>query len=251
MYCQRKGSPCHEGSAAITLLRWIERVFLVFGLMMLFVYVTAFLHGKVLAQVEIERFILAQQKTSGQEAPLGGGTDAVDFKFWSRARIAGYEESLKARFAPPLAVLRIAKIRLTVPVLEGTDELTLNRAVGHITGTTLPGQEGNTGIAGHRDGFFRGLKDIKTGDEVTLLLLERKATYIVDRITIVEPNNVEVLRPGDRPSLTLVTCYPFYFVGDAPQRYIVHAALVSGNATAIDAGQQNASLNTIGLMYSN
>jgi sortase A len=91
----------------------------------------------------------------------------------------------------------------------------------------MPGDAGNVGIAGHRDGFFRGLKDISVGDEIDLIMTKEKTTYVVDQIEIVSPADVHVLEPRSTSSLTLVTCYPFYFVGDAPQRFIVHAAIAS------------------------
>jgi sortase A len=114
-------------------------------------------------------------------------------------------------------------------LLEGTDELTLNRAVGHIEGTALPGQPGNVGIAGHRDGFFRGLEHLESGDALSVTTLEGVAHYEVAELEVVEPTAVEVLDPTAYDSLTLVTCYPFYYVGDAPQRFIVHAKQVRFN----------------------
>ena len=124
---------------------------------------------------------------------------------------------------PPLAVLRIPKIRLEVPVLPGTDDFTLNRAVGHIEDTSRPGTDGNSGIAGHRDGFFRGLKDIGPDDVIELETVRGKEVYRVERIWVVDPEDVSVLDATPTRSLTLVTCYPFYHVGPAPQRYIVRA----------------------------
>jgi len=109
----------------------------------------------------------------------------------------------------------------------GTDELTLNHGVGRIAGTAHPRDSGNIGIAGHRDGFFRGLKDVAVGDIIDLKTLTGTNTYAVDRIQIVSPRQVEVLGPTSVPSITLVTCYPFYFIGSAPQRYIVTASLSS------------------------
>ncbi len=123
----------------------------------------------------------------------------------------------------PLAVLRIARIRLVVPVLEGTSDVTLNRGVGHIEETAMPGTSGNSGIAGHRDGFFRSLKDVGVGDAIELETLQGKQTYRIERAWIVNPEDVSVLDPTPEQSITLVTCYPFYFVGSAPQRYIVRA----------------------------
>jgi sortase A len=123
-------------------------------------------------------------------------------------------------------VLRVPKIHLEVPVFEGTDQLTLNHGVGRIIGTAQPGQPGNLGIAGHRDGFFRGLKDVREGDEIELQTLQGTQSYLVEEIQIVQPENIEVLLPRAVPSLTLVTCYHFYFIGSAPQRYVVTASLL-------------------------
>ena len=149
----------------------------------------------------------------------------MDTSLWSDKRIRAYNESLSHAFGAPLAVLSIPKIHLEVPVFEGTDDVTLDRGVGRITGTARPGQAGNLGIAGHRDGFFRGLKDVTTGDEIKLALPEGEATYVVDQITVVTPQDVSVLQPRPISSITLVTCFPFYFVGSAPERYIVSASL--------------------------
>jgi sortase A len=121
--------------------------------------------------------------------------------------------------------LRIPKIDLDVPVFNGTDALTLNHAVGRIGGTALPGGPGNIGVAGHRDTFFRGLKDVQKGDLIELRTKKGTDIYLVDEIRIVSPEDTSVLRPRGRPTLTLVTCYPFFFVGSAPKRYIVMASL--------------------------
>jgi sortase A len=125
-------------------------------------------------------------------------------------------------------VLRIPKIRLEVPVLPGTDDHTLDRAAGHIEDTAQPGMDGNSGIAGHRDGFFRGLKDITPGDVIELDTLQGTDVYRVERTWVVKPEDVSVLDPTPTPALTLVTCYPFYFVGSAPERFIVRAVRVGG-----------------------
>jgi len=158
--------------------------------------------------------------------------DAPDQNLWSPARVAAWRNASKDEGATPLAVLRIPRIRLEVPIIEGTDDDSLNRAVGHIAGTSEPGTDGNSGIAGHRDGFFRGLKDIAPGDAITLETIGRTQTYRVERTWIVDPGDVSVLDPTPARSLTLVTCYPFYFVGSAPRRFIVRAALV---AEAVDS----------------
>ena len=159
--------------------------------------------------------------------PSGGrgatATAAPDLSLWDPERISAWRRALSEPAPPPLAVLRIPKIRLEVAVLPGTDDFTLNRAVGHIEDTALPGTDGNSGIAGHRDGFFRGLKDIGPGDAIELETLRGKEVYRVERIWVVDPEDVSVLDPTPTRSLTLVTCYPFYHVGPAPQRYIVRA----------------------------
>jgi len=188
-------------------------------------YVAARIQGIILSRAEVERFkserLLAQEPHS--RAGITG--KSPDFSLWSTNRILGYRQSLASHFAPAIAVLRIPKIGLEVPVLEGTDDLNLNRAIGHIAGTARPGEDGNIGIAGHRDGFFRGLKDVVTGDSIEIMTQTEISTYTINQIVIVDPSDVTVLAPRAHPSLTLVTCYPFYFVGSAPQRYIVQAFL--------------------------
>lgn len=156
----------------------------------------------------------------------------VDTSLWSDARIRGYEESLKATLAAPSALLHIPAIDLTVPVLEGVDEVSLNRGVGRIPGTAPVGGPGNLGIAGHRDGYFRRLKDIGPGTRLELETLAGKRSYTVSDIWIVKPADVHVLEPTEAPSITLVTCYPFYFVGHAPERYIVRATMDGATAAA-------------------
>jgi len=149
----------------------------------------------------------------------------VDFSLWSTKRVEAYKDSLVNDGDRPMAILRIPKIHLEVPVYNDTDELTLNRGVGRILGTAHVGELGNLGIAGHRDGFFRGLKDLAPNDEIILDRTDLSDTYVVERIQIVQPEDVSVLSPTPNPSLTLVTCFPFYYVGSAPQRYIVRASL--------------------------
>jgi sortase A len=145
---------------------------------------------------------------------------------WAAARKRSYQKSLSLRTGPPIGRLQIPSIDLSVMVLEGTGRWTLNRAVGHIEGTALPGETGNLGIAGHRDSFFRGLRKISKNDTITLTTLKGTYQYRVNEIEIVPPTDIRVLNPTPRPTLTLVTCYPFYFVGDAPNRFIVKAQLI-------------------------
>ncbi|MCI0441839.1 class D sortase [bacterium] len=150
----------------------------------------------------------------------------VDFSLWDSKRIKAYKDSLIKKIDPPLAVLKVNRIGLVVSVYEGTDDLTLDRGAGHIPDTTPIGNNrGNIGIAGHRDGFFRGLKNVSIGDVIQLVTTESTSTYKISEILIVKPEDLWVLEPKQQPTLTLVTCYPFYFFGHAPERYIVKAVL--------------------------
>jgi len=206
-------------------LRRVERLLLVIGLAMLAFYVGARVHRAVLSRAEVSRFKTERIRVADGAGSVELRATKPDFSLWSKKRIKDYEDSLAARFAPADAILRVPRINVEVPVLEGTDDLTLNRGVGRIAGTGEVGKDGNIGIAGHRDGFFRGLKDINLGDTIEMLTANRTETYIIDRIFITDPSDVSALAPRARPSLTLVTCYPFYFVGSAPQRFIVQATL--------------------------
>jgi LPXTG-site transpeptidase (sortase) family protein len=122
--------------------------------------------------------------------------------------------------------LLIPSIRLEVPIYPGANELNLNRGAAHIDGTAPLGADGNVGIAAHRDGFFRGLESLHIDAEVILEVGAQAMRYRVVDIFIVKPTDVYVLAPTERASVTLVTCYPFYFAGNAPERYIVRAELV-------------------------
>ena len=205
-------------------MRWfdtLQRSLLIIGLVLIGIYLCARTQQLVLSRAEIQRFNAQRAQNTDIDSPAR----RPDFSLWSEKRIHDYEESLVTHFSPAIAVLRIPRIALEVPVLPGTDELTLNRAVGLIEGTSLPGEDGTVGIAGHRDGFFRGLKDVRQGDTVEVATREETLTYVVDGISVVEPSDVSVLSSREQPSLTLVTCYPFYYVGSAPKRYIVRASL--------------------------
>jgi sortase A len=119
--------------------------------------------------------------------------------------------------------LEIARVGISTMIGEGTENKTLRRGVGHITGTPLPGETGNVAVAGHRDTFFRELRNVQIDDEIILTSARGNRTYRVDSIRIVDPDDVEVLNDSGEPAITLVTCYPFYFVGPARKRFIVRA----------------------------
>jgi sortase A len=122
-----------------------------------------------------------------------------------------------------LGRIEIPRLGLMVAIVEGTTSRTLEVGVGHIEGTALPGEPGNIGIAGHRDTYFRALKDIHMGDEIRIQTAIGLSRYKVDRVRIVAPDDMSVLTPSPASAITLVTCYPFYFIGAAPHRFVVHA----------------------------
>jgi sortase A len=162
-----------------------------------------------------------------------------------------FEESLAPSTGPPLATipakpphplpmpaanpfskaayigrLQIPRLDVSTMLLEGIDDRTLRLGIGHIPGTAKPGQPGNMGIAGHRDTFFRPLSGLQRNDDIYLQTREAKYHYVVESMRIVEPEAVDVLGDVGHPTLTLVTCYPFSFVGPAPKRFVVQAALL-------------------------
>jgi sortase A len=148
---------------------------------------------------------------------------APDQSLWSAQRIADYENRANEERGVPEALLTIRSVDIQVPVYPGTGGSQLSVGAGHIEGTAAPGSGGNVGIAAHRDGFFRGLKDIRIGDEIEVETLAGIHRYEVVETAIVEPTDVHVLADTGSPALTLITCYPFYFAGNAPQRFVVRA----------------------------
>jgi len=215
--------------------RIVERALVAAGILLLMGFVTAQANRAILVRAEMNRF-KREMKTENDKIILSGKSPGVP-----AATLPGDVDITNDPAEPPssaahlngrssysghaIAVLRIPRLSLEVPVLEGTDAITLNRGVGRIRGTAFHGQTGNIGIAGHRDGFFQGLKDIHAGDRIELLTAQRNDIYIVDRTVIVDPNDVSVLESGTAPALTLVTCYPFHYIGPAPRRFVVKASL--------------------------
>jgi len=123
----------------------------------------------------------------------------------------------------PIGRIVIPRLHVSVMVLEGTAPQILRAAAGHIHGTALPGTTGNVGIAAHRDTFFRPLRELRRNDEILMTTSYGTFRYLVNAIEIVDPTGVQVLRQTADPQLTLVTCYPFSYLGRAPKRFIVHA----------------------------
>jgi sortase A len=211
-----------------------EEILFLLGLVLLMVWGSAWADRMISSRAALSKF-QADESESAQSSVTQvydrASGSVVDLSLWSPKRVQGFKDSLAEDADAPIALLSIPKIHLDVPVFDGTEDLTLNRGVGRILGTARIGQGGNLGIAGHRDGFFRGLKDVVAGDVVELVLRGQTLTYVVDTIQIVNPKDVRVLRPTPSATLTLVTCYPFYFVGSAPQRYIVSASVKEANGS--------------------
>lgn len=179
-------------------------------------------------------------ETPGQSpvfTPAESALDAPglpDQSLWSEHRIRAHAHSMEVSDGAPLAVMTIDRLGVQVPVYDGADDLNLNRGVARIAGTARIDEPGNLGIAGHRDGFFRPLKDIAIGDQIKLTTPQRVVTYRVSAIDIVDPADVWVLHDSGSTTVTLVTCYPFYFVGSAPKRFIVKAEAQSFQPTILE-----------------
>jgi sortase A len=193
------------------LTRWIERTAWAVGITLLGMY------GGIRLWAEESRAQAVEEFRAMTVAP-------ADQSLWSQQRVVAYAEAQRAGDAPE-AVLRIPSLPLEVPVYSDTSDLNLDRGAGRIPGTAGLEQSGNLGLAAHRDGFFRKLKDAELGMEIILEHGGRTLHYHIVEISIVTPEDGSVLAPTSRPSITLVTCYPFYFVGSAPKRYIVRAEL--------------------------
>lgn len=210
----------------VRLLTYLERLLMVVGSIFLATYWGFFVDQTLFSHVALDQFTLPSGAGPHHAASGLHHSLVRNVSQWSRQRIEAYERALTENTSSPIAVLRISRLGLQAPVLQGTDDIALNRGVGHIAGTVVPGELGNIGIAGHRDGFFRALKDVVVGDTVELQLHGRIDFYRVTKTSIVDPKDVSVLRSHSTPSLTLVTCYPFFFLGSAPKRFIVQATRV-------------------------
>jgi sortase A len=218
------------------LRRWIETLLLVAGI----VGVTAYVGSRAIPAVwqdweswSFDRNVHGEETTVHEY--LSDRADRIVHSVRARAGIGKPLE--EAHPTPPkpghgrraiptngvIGRLTIPRLGLSVMVREGVASQTLSLAAGHIPGTALPGERGNVGVAGHRDTLFRSLKDIRKDDVILFQTLDGRFDYEVASTQIVTPKDVGVLRPGRDDELTLVTCYPFYYVGSAPDRFIVKA----------------------------
>jgi sortase A len=206
-------------------MKYLEIMLWVVGATLLTLFVGAQTWGEIERQRDVTNFTHAAFTQARQ---LASATELIPAKQPVIHPMVGFVPVTEKTSAPSpdnavLAILRIPRIALEVPVNYGTSEGVLLRGAGLVEGTARPGSDGNVAIAAHRDTHFRALKNLTLGDRVELEMLDHTQTYIVTGLTVVEPTDVYVLADTSKPVLTLVTCYPFYFVGHAPQRFIVRA----------------------------
>jgi sortase A len=218
----------HEARRRQKAWAWIQRGFLMIGLALVGFVGAAWLEGYFQSRAALNAF---DDPQSGLAQPDENAANREELRDREPAALNETSKPAPSKVSATLAVLEIPKIRLTAPVLDGTDSFTLNHGVGRIPGAARPGEKGNVALAGHRDSYFRGLKDLKEGDPILLKTHAGVDAYAVDQLRIVAPQDLSVLQATESPTLTLVTCYPFYFVGSAPKRFVVTAHLMRGSAT--------------------
>jgi sortase A len=201
---------------SVVLLRGAEWLCVVIGLVALAWFATGQIHAAR------EQAALSRELEAARQSAAGGATR-------SAATSSAANPAPPARLALRSLVgkIEVPRLRLSALAREGVDVRTLRGSVGHVPGTALPGAPGNAAFAAHRDTFFRPLAGIRKGDAVVITTPDGIHRYTVVGTRVVQPSDVSVLRSGTRSELTLVTCYPFDFVGSAPQRFIVQAELAT------------------------
>jgi sortase A len=227
MRVQIRTRPDHFAPTA-SLLRWSRDILFITGVLALGYCGYVLAEARIFQAFQMRQFEQAvRQSVSASAVDEAPNPETPAYKSQVQDTRPGAERfTVPERPGSVLGRIEINKIGIAAMVLEGTDNRVLRRAVGHISETALPGGLGNVGIAGHRDTFFRDLRKIEKNDEITLATLNGSFHYIVDYSEIVEPGDTEVLDPSASATLTLVTCYPFYYVGPAPKRFIVRAHLI-------------------------
>jgi len=213
------GGPSRQSGRGV--LRWSERLLIVFGIVCVAYCLYAYVEARLYQAFEDRELdeVLNSRTTPGTSGPASAIAAARN----TPARAIPANGSMVGR-------IEIPRLGVSAMIRAGSDARTLRLAVGYIPGTALPGDSGNFGLAGHRDTFFRRLRDINPDDEIRVVSKDGTFHYYVERTTIVRPQDVWVLNPTNYPALTLVTCYPFNYIGSAPQRFIVRAALSTTQA---------------------
>jgi sortase A len=189
------------------LFRWTHRALLVIGVVALSYVAITLLYAK-LYQQRVDN-ILEQQIRGEIQRPAALSISAG--------------KGMKVREGDVLGRIVVPRLGIKVVILQGTTSKTLRLGAGHMVGTAMPGEEGNIGIAGHRDSWFRDMKDIRSGDQIEIETVTGQSRYQVDWIQIVAPKDIGILTLTKGSALTVVTCYPFHYIGAAPERFVVHA----------------------------
>ena len=212
-------------AAESTAVKWLERVLIAVGVVCLGYYGYKSAEAREFQRQQSAAFesLLAPV---APPAPTAAPSAPGALRAPSAPSAPGTPSAL-ALGSSVVALLDIPRLELSTPVLSGDDAATLDIAAGHLPDTPQPWESGNSAIAAHRDGLFRPLRNIRVGDEVRVRTLEGEFTYRVRETKIVLPTDLSVLAPSDKPMLTLITCYPFNFIGNAPKRFIVHADRVA------------------------
>jgi sortase A len=217
--------------------RWLELSLLAFGFGCLLFYVYFAARSAIYqrqAKAEIDRIIAARDAASSSSvsAPAAPSTgEAPESPTMSR-RAPGTPNAAPLARGSVIGRVDVPRLKLSAAIAEGDDDSTLGKAVGHLPETPLPWQQaGNAAFAAHRDGLFRPLRNIRVNDEINVVTPHGEFFYRVKKTHVVNPEDVWVLAPTSTPTLTLITCYPFSFVGHAPQRFIVQAERVVPDLT--------------------
>ena len=214
----------HQGgqssSRSAGVLRWAERLLVVAGAAML-VWCGVLLADASLAQRAARHSL---ETASHPEASVLSRVPKETTEGSRKA--ANVAKAAKVVRGSAIAGLSIPRVELSTVVLHGSDARTLRRGPGHLENTALPGESGNVVIAGHRDSFFRPLQHIRVGDDIFMDTPQRRFHYRVTSLRVVNPHDLSVLEPTDDATLTLITCYPFWVLGNAPDRFIVRATRV-------------------------
>jgi sortase A len=203
-------------------LKWLERILIVVGLICLGYFAYVSVEARLYQAIENRELDLILASVPPAATPPAATTAAIK----------------PVRPSPGSALGRIEIPRLGVSAIirAGSDARTLRLAVGHIPGTALPGEIGNIGLAGHRDTFFRRLRDIRAADDIRVVTTAGTFVFKVDTTSVVSPKDTWVLKPTRKSTLTLVTCYPFTYIGSAPKRFIVHAVAQARRPAAAKSG---------------
>jgi LPXTG-site transpeptidase (sortase) family protein len=201
-----------DGSVARRALGAAQWASILLGTLLSGFYALAVIAGEVGGRADLDAF--------------AAGVAEPDRSLWSETRVREFTASQSVDAGPAVAVLRIPSLKLTVPVYPDESDLHLNRGAGLVAGSGSPDKGGNAAIAGHRDGYFRVLMKVQPGEIIEIQTRLSVHRYRITAIDIVDKHDNGLLTDTEDPTITLVTCYPFYFVGAAPQRFLVRGTYV-------------------------